>query len=94
MITFELHETDGRPQLSINEWDENGNGNGFRIGGPKFDGTGEAVIIAAINALPMLLDVVEAAQLLVCPIGQGTTTFGQDLTALSTALSRLNGDAT
>lgn len=39
----------GRLQLSINETDESGAGTGYRLAGPKFNGSGETLLTATLD---------------------------------------------
>jgi hypothetical protein len=36
-------------QLSINQTDENGAGHGYRLAGPKFNGSGETLLTATLD---------------------------------------------
>ena len=51
-LTIEVHRDGltGKLQLAIHQTDENGAGNGYRLAGPKFNGTGETVLTATLDA--------------------------------------------
>lgn len=40
----------GRLQLSINQWDADGGGHGYRIAGPKYNGTGRSLVRHRLDA--------------------------------------------
>lgn len=48
-INVERDGLTGKLQLSINDVDESGSGSGYRIAGPKFNGTSTTLLSAPIS---------------------------------------------
>lgn len=49
--TLEVHRDGwtGQVQLSVNIVDENGAGHGYRIAGPKFNGSGDSLLVHTLT---------------------------------------------